>query len=73
MPSSFHTLLGADRFFSGVRAIGYQGVDFLVARRGAAGGDFIFVKRGLIERRYPPATWVEEALTELRAGVFGRR
>jgi hypothetical protein len=61
------------RFFSGVRAIGYQPEEFVLSRRDDRGGQYVFVSRGAVSRRYPPQSWVEEALSELRAGVYRPR
>ena len=61
------------RFLSGVRAIGFEPEQFVLSRRNVPGALFVFVGRGAVERRYPPENWVDEALRELRAGVYGKR
>jgi hypothetical protein len=63
----------ADRFLSGVRAIGYNSTEFVLSERTENGNLAIFVFRGSIKRRYLPTGWVEEALREVGAGMFGKR
>ena len=63
----------AERFFSGARAIGYASTDFVLSRRMHSREDVVIVGRGSVQRRYQAHEWIELALNELRAGVFGKR
>jgi hypothetical protein len=60
------------RFFSGVRAIGHDTNGFLVSDQMQGGQRVVFVSRGNVRRRYSPSDWIDEALRELRAGIYGK-
>lgn len=63
----------AERFLSAVRVIGYDSAEFVLNERVEGDKLIVFVTRGAIKRRYSPSGWIEDALRELRAGVFGKR
>ena len=64
--------IDARQFLSGVRAIGYDAKVFLITGRMEAGTQAVWVSRGMTQRRYAEQTWIEEALRDLRAGLYGK-